>query len=92
MRQRLHAPVSNLGLALMLLALTSCEGVEGCADTEGDEGDASSEPTDAVRVQFEDFKNGGEGVGYHDRDSANLCGCYRKSEGVDIEKRSKPDG
>jgi hypothetical protein len=38
-----------------------------------------------ITVQVEDFLTGGEGVGYHDTESANLGGKYRTSEGVDIE-------
>jgi len=36
-------------------------------------------------VQAEYFDSGGEGVGYHDSDSANLGGQLRPGEGVDIE-------
>ncbi len=35
-------------------------------------------------VHAENFDNGGEGVAYHDADSANLGGAYR-STGVDVE-------
>jgi Carbohydrate binding module (family 6)/Protein of unknown function (DUF1565) len=91
-QQKGNAPMSKLRVALMLLALASCESAEEFADAEGVESSVSSELSSVVRVQFEDFKKGGEGVGYHDLDSANLGGLYRKSEGVDIEKRSKPDG
>jgi PKD repeat protein len=36
-------------------------------------------------VQAEDFDAGGEGVAYHDAESANLGGAYRPGEGVDLE-------
>lgn len=35
-------------------------------------------------IEAEDFDLGGEGVGYHDLDSANKGGQYRPDEGVDI--------
>ena len=38
-------------------------------------------------VQAEDFDTGGEGVGYHDSDAANLGGAYRGG-GVDLENSS----
>jgi hypothetical protein len=47
-------------------------------------------PTSA-KIQFEDFK-AGEGIGYHDNDSANQGGMYRTSEGVDIHQRADADG
>ncbi len=38
------------------------------------------------RIEAEAFKTGGEGVGYHDNEPANLGpNVYRTSEGVDIE-------
>jgi len=37
------------------------------------------------RIQAENYKNGGEGVGYHDTTSANLGGVYR-NDGVDIQR------
>jgi parallel beta-helix repeat protein len=49
-------------------------------------------PVAPVRVQAEDFDQGGEGVGYHDLDATNNGGLYRTSEGVDIEQRGNPDG
>jgi len=37
-------------------------------------------------IQTEDFDNGGEGIAYHDTESANLGGStYRSGVGVDIE-------
>lgn len=39
-------------------------------------------------VEFENYDNGGEGVAYHDCDTANNGGAYRPSEGVDIESTS----
>ncbi len=46
----------------------------------------------SLKIQFEDFNQGGEGVGYHDNNAANLGKLYRPSEGVDIEARANPDG
>jgi hypothetical protein len=40
-------------------------------------------------IQAEDFDNGGEGVAYHDTDTANLGGNnYRSGTGVDVESSS----
>jgi hypothetical protein len=36
-------------------------------------------------VEAENFDNGGEGVAYHDTNTANQGGAYRTSEGVDLE-------
>ena len=36
-------------------------------------------------VEAENFDKGGEGVGYHDSEAANLGGEYRPGEGVDIQ-------
>lgn len=41
-----------------------------------------------TRVEAEDYDLGGEGVAYHDVESANLGKAYRLAEGVDIEKTS----
>jgi Carbohydrate binding module (family 6) len=51
-----------------------------------------TESRNSTRVQFEDYNQGGEGVGYHDGDAQNAGGQYRPSEGVDIEARANPDG
>lgn len=45
--------------------------------------------TGTTTVAAADFDQGGEGVGYHDSDSANRGGAYRTTEGVDIEKCSE---
>jgi parallel beta-helix repeat protein len=37
------------------------------------------------RIQAENYRSGGEGVGYHDTTPANLGGAYR-NDGVDIQK------
>ncbi|MDB5104047.1 MAG: Por secretion system C-terminal sorting protein [Fibrobacteres bacterium] len=37
------------------------------------------------RLQAEEFKTGGEGVGYHELSATNLGGAYRTAEAVDIE-------
>jgi Domain of unknown function (DUF4832)/NPCBM/NEW2 domain/Domain of unknown function (DUF4874)/Carbohydrate binding module (family 6) len=50
-----------------------------------------SNPTN-LKIQFEDFKQGGEGVGYHDNDATNQGGLYRPNEGVDIDQRGNPEG
>ncbi len=54
----------------------------------------SNPPPNATRprIQFEDFKQGGEGVGYHDNDPQNQGGLYRPNEGVDIDQRGNPEG
>src|SRR5438046_2004032 len=36
-------------------------------------------------VEAEEFRDGGEGVGYHDTDPGNNGGFYRPNEGVDID-------
>jgi endoglucanase len=46
----------------------------------------------SIKIQFEDFKQGGEGVGYHDNDTINQGGLYRPNEGVDIDQRGNPEG
>jgi len=38
-------------------------------------------------IEAEDYDVGGEGLTYHDTESANLGGAYRTSEGVDLEDR-----
>ena len=43
-------------------------------------------------IQAEDFDNGGEGVAYHDSDSANNGGLYRPNESVDIKAASDTGG
>jgi hypothetical protein len=40
-------------------------------------------------IEAEDFNKGGEGVGYHDTDTINNGGLYRKTEGVDIQSCSE---
>ncbi len=45
-----------------------------------------------LRIQAEDFDNGGEGVAYHDLDTSNSGGQYRTGEGVDIEAASDAGG
>ncbi len=49
-------------------------------------------PASSTKIQFEDFKQGGEGVGYHDNDPQNQGGLYRPNEGVDLDKRGDADG
>jgi CSLREA domain-containing protein len=44
-----------------------------------------------LTIQVEDFDNGGEGIAYHDVDTANLGGTYR-STGVDIQPTSDIGG
>jgi len=43
-------------------------------------------------IQAENYDLGGEGVAYHDNDSANNGGQYRTSEGVDIETTTDTGG
>jgi hypothetical protein len=45
-----------------------------------------------ARVEFEDFDDGGEGVGYHDADAANQGGAYRPDEDVDVTATGDPAG
>ncbi len=45
-----------------------------------------------LRVEAENYDNGGEGVAYHDADTANNGGQYRTGEGVDIETTSDTGG
>jgi uncharacterized delta-60 repeat protein len=43
-------------------------------------------------IEAENFDNGGEGIAYHDTDSANLGGVYRPGEGVDIQPTTDAGG
>jgi len=43
-------------------------------------------------IEAENFDRGGEGVAYHDTDSANLGGAYRPLEAVDIQNTTDTDG
>jgi hypothetical protein len=43
------------------------------------------------RIQAEDYKNGGEGVGYHDTTSGNQGAAYR-TDSVDIQPKETNDG
>jgi hypothetical protein len=43
-------------------------------------------------IQAEDFDTGGEGVAYHDLETANQGGQYRTSEGVDIQTTTDTGG
>lgn len=45
-----------------------------------------------IRIEAENFNQGGEGVGYHDTGSNNSGGLYRSSEGVDIQSTSDAGG
>jgi hypothetical protein len=49
--------------------------------------EASSEPEAEIRLpghfEAEDYRPGGEGIGYHDTTEGNFCGAYR-SDAVDI--------
>ncbi|TSC87467.1 MAG: coagulation factor 5/8 type domain-containing protein [Microgenomates group bacterium Gr01-1014_16] len=44
------------------------------------------------RIEMENYKCGGEGVGYHDTDATNNGGLYRPSDGVDIPGTSDVGG
>jgi len=48
--------------------------------------------TGSLRVQAENFDNGGEGVAYHDVTATNLGGQYRADEAVDIETTTDTGG
>lgn len=48
--------------------------------------------TATVRIQAEDFDNGGEGVAYHDLTTTNSGAAYRTGEGVDIQATSDTGG
>ena len=49
--------------------------------------------TDGIGIQAENFDQGGEGVGYHDVDSANLGqAVYRQPWGVDIQATTDTGG
>ncbi len=66
---------------------TSVDGKDNDCDGAVDEAAMPYNGTRAVipgTVQAENFDLGGEGVGYHDFESANLGGGYRTAEGVDI--------
>jgi hypothetical protein len=45
-----------------------------------------------TRIQAENFDTGGEGVAYHDTDTANNGGQYRTSDGVDIQATTDTGG
>jgi PKD repeat protein len=45
-----------------------------------------------TQIQFEDFDTGGEGVAFHDIESANLGGANYRSSGVDIQTTTDTDG
>jgi beta-glucanase (GH16 family) len=44
------------------------------------------------QFEAENFDTGGEGVGYHDAEAANLGGQYRLTEGVDIQATTDTGG
>jgi hypothetical protein len=44
------------------------------------------------RIQAEDYKIGGEGVGYHDLTAGNTGGAYKPNDNVDIETTSDVNG
>jgi hypothetical protein len=48
----------------------------------------SSVVGEPVTLQMVDYRDGGEGVSYHDTDVANKGGEYRPSEGVDIQSNA----
>ncbi|MGB1129294.1 MAG: LamG-like jellyroll fold domain-containing protein [Haloferula sp.] len=45
-----------------------------------------------VRIEAENFNQGGEGVAYHDTDAVNDGGAYRPDEGVDLSTTSDTGG
>ncbi|MET0262518.1 MAG: RICIN domain-containing protein [Rariglobus sp.] len=48
--------------------------------------------TTTVRIQAEDFDNGGQGVAYNDITTTNSGGIYRTTEGVDIQATGDSGG
>jgi hypothetical protein len=70
----------------MLLAIA------GCNQSQSDPTTLQLPASTVIRIQFEDFNAGGQGVGYNDNEPGNLGGLYRPNEGVDIEQRADPDG
>ena len=46
----------------------------------------------SIRIEAENYNQGGEGTGYHDSGSNNSGGQYRSSEGVDIQTTSDAGG
>lgn len=44
------------------------------------------------KLEAENFDRGGEGIAYHDTESANLGGAYRPLEGVDVQTTTDIDG
>lgn len=45
-----------------------------------------------LRIEAENYDNGGESVGYHDSDAANVGIGFRPGEGVDTLRSSEPGG
>jgi mono/diheme cytochrome c family protein len=45
-----------------------------------------------LRLEAENFNQGGQGGGYHDSDTGNLGGAYRPGEGVDLSPTSDAGG
>jgi NPCBM/NEW2 domain/DUF5010 C-terminal domain/Right handed beta helix region len=92
--EAVNLPVT--GTKTLELRVTDAE--DGLGYDHADWADAQIEcgiaatPASSTKIQFEDFKQGGEGVGYHDNDAVNQGGLYRTSEGVDIDKRGDADG
>lgn len=52
----------------------------------------TSTRTTALRIQAEDFDNGGEGVAYHDFTTSNSGTAYRTTEGVDVQTTTDTGG
>ncbi len=48
--------------------------------------------TGLLRIEAENYNQGGEGIAYHDNDNNNSGGNYRTSEGVDVESTTDLGG
>lgn len=66
---------------------------QSCAANDLSEFFAPGMPTDVLklpgRIEAENYRSGGEGVGYHDTTPGNIGGVYR-NDGVDIQTCSDP--
>jgi hypothetical protein len=81
-------PIKPINVITALMFATGCQS----SFDSGSEPGSTAAIAGPIRVQFEDFNQGGEGVGYHDIDAENAGGKYRTTEGVDLEARANPDG
>jgi hypothetical protein len=61
------------------------------AALSGSSAPASNPPPSAIKIEFENYDSGGEGVAYHDTTSGNAGGVYR-SNNVDIQPTTDTGG